>query len=152
MTSTFNSTKTRLSPVQFTLSSVPPLPTKHWSQTCHETIVLSNDNQYSLPLSLGGGAENGQFVYLIEAISLLNSQSTVKIIKGGKIDVDEILLTIDQHKIAGCTLSDVQQLIETLSANGKQIKLKTVKSGTCTSVFSFLMFISTNLHNDRKIS
>ncbi|CAF5031997.1 unnamed protein product, partial [Rotaria magnacalcarata] len=34
----------------------------------------------------------------------------------------------DQHKIAGYTLADVQLLIETLSINGKQLKLKTVRS------------------------
>ncbi|UJR23490.1 hypothetical protein I4U23_026488 [Adineta vaga] len=150
MTSTFHSTKTRLSPSQFTLSSVPPLPTKHWSQTCHETILFSNDCQYSFPLLLEGGAENGQFVYLKESVSLLKNKSSMKIIKGGKIDAEEILLTIDRHQIAGYTLFDVQQLIETLSTNGKQIKLKTVKSGLTKDLRQFLdgRFEKDSIDND----
>ncbi len=85
-----------------------------------------------------GGADNGQFVYLNESISLLkNNQTSFTIIKGGKIDFDEIILEIDQHKIAGCTLADVHILIETLSMNGKQIKLKTVKSGIVVSFTSY---------------
>jgi len=116
-------------PTHLALTS-PPI--KHWSQTCHETILSSNDNNHSIKLNLSGGADNGQFVYLNESISLLkNNQTSFVILKGGKIDFDEIILEIDQHKIAGCTLADVQALIETLSINGKQIKLKTVKSGIC---------------------
>ena len=46
-----------------------------------------------------------------------------------KIDSNEIILEIDQHRIAGCTLVDIQLLIETLSTNGKQMRLKTVKTG-----------------------
>jgi hypothetical protein len=116
-------------PTHLALTS-PPI--KHWSQTCHETILSSNDNNHSMKLNLAGGADNGQFVYLNESISLLkNNQTSFVILKGGKIDFDEIILEIDQHKIAGCTLADVQALIETLSINGKQIKLKTVKSGIC---------------------
>jgi hypothetical protein len=116
-------------PTHLALTS-PPI--KHWSQTCHETILSSNDNNHSMKLNLAGGADNGQFVYLNESISLLkNNQTSFTIIKGGKIDFDEIILEIDQHKIAGCTLEDVHILIETLSMNGKQIKLKTVKSGIC---------------------
>jgi len=137
-----NPTKNRLSPTRifpnkFNNESPPthlaltsPPPIKHWSQTCHETILSSNDNNHPIQLNLSGGADNGQFVYLNESISLLkNTQTSFIILKGGKIDYDEIILEIDQHKIAGCTLADVQALIETLSINGKQIKLKTVKSG-----------------------
>jgi hypothetical protein len=137
-----NPTKNRLSPTRifpnkFVNDSPPthlaltsPPPIKHWSQTCHETILSSNDNNHSIKLNLSGGADNGQFVYLNESISLLkNNQISFIILKGGKIDYDEIIVEIDQHKIAGCTLADVQALIETLSINGKQIKLKTVKSG-----------------------
>jgi hypothetical protein len=142
MSSLMNPTKNRLSttrifPKQFGSESPPthlaltsPPPIKHWSQTCHETILSSNDNNHSIKLNLSGGADNGQFVYLNESISLLKTnQTTFMILKGGKIDFDEIILEIDQHKIAGCTLADVQAFIETFSMNGKQIKLKTVKSG-----------------------
>jgi hypothetical protein len=131
MTSTFNTTKSRLSPTTHLLSTIssPPLPLKHWSQTCHDTILLSNDIFYAIQLPLAGGADNGQFVYFNEPISILKNKLSTNIIKGGKIDIDEIILEIDQHQIAGCTLADVQLLIGTLSANGKQIKLKTVKTG-----------------------
>jgi hypothetical protein len=139
MTSTFNTTKSRLSPTHLTLTTPPPLPLKHWSQTSHETILLSNDKNYSIQLPLAGGADNGQFVYLNESISLLkNNQTSFHILKGGKIDFDEIIIEIDQHKIAGCTLADVQALIETLSINGKQMKLKTVKSGLTKDLRQFL--------------
>ncbi|CAF4860049.1 unnamed protein product, partial [Rotaria socialis] len=96
---------------------------KHWSQTSQETILISNDNNHSIQLPLAGGADNGQLVYFIEPISLLKNKTSTTILKGGKIDFDEIILEIDQHKIAGYTLADVQLLIETLSINGKQIKL-----------------------------
>jgi len=146
MSSLINASKSRLSPTRtyqnrFDSESPPshlaltsPPPIKHWSQTCHETILSSNDQNQSIQLHLAGGADNGQFVYLNESISLIkNNQNSFTIYKGGKIDFDEILLEIDQHKVAGCTLADVQILIQTLSINGKQIKLKTVKSG----VYSF---------------
>ena len=146
MSSLINPTKNRLSPTRIfpktttnnnnnispsthlALSSPPPII--HWSQTCHETILSLNENNHSIKLNLSGGADNGQFIYLNESISLLkNNQISFCILKGGKIDFDEIILEIDQHKIAGCTLADLQLLIETLSMNNKQIKLKTVKSG-----------------------
>jgi hypothetical protein len=142
MSSLLNPTKNRLSPTRIfpkqtnneypsthlALSSPPPIT--HWSQTCHETLLSLNDNHHSIKLNLSGGADNGQFVYLNESISLLkNNQTSFMILKGGKIDFDEIILEIDQRKVAGCTLADVQFLIETLSINSKQIKLKTIKSG-----------------------
>jgi hypothetical protein len=128
MTSTFNTTKTRQSPLT--------IPIQHWSDTFHETILLSNDTNRSIQLPLAGGADNGQFIYFNDSISILKNKTSTNIIKGGKIDLEEIILEIDQHRIAGCTLTDVQYLIETLSANGKQIKLKTVKNG----MFVFQMF------------
>ena len=45
----------------------------------------------------------------------------------------KFLLKIEQHQVAGCTLGDVQSLIETLSMNGEEIQLKTVKSGNVIS-------------------
>ncbi len=130
MPSTFNTTKSRLSPTHLESTSPPPLPIKHWSQTIHETILVSNDRNHSIQISLAGGADNGQFIYLNESISILKNKTLKNIVKGGKIDCDEIILEIDQHRIAGCTLNDAQSLVETLSANGKQIKLKSVKTGT----------------------
>lgn len=151
MSSLINASKSRLSPTRtypnrFDSESPPshlaltsPPPIKHWSQTCHETILSSNDQNQSIQLHLAGGADNGQFVYLNESISLLKTnQHSFTIYKGGKIDFDEILLEIDQHKVAGCTLADVQVLIQTLSINGKQIKLKTVKSGLTKDLRQFL--------------
>ena len=141
MSSLINPTRNRLSPNRIFSKNIdtqsPPThlalsspPIKHWTQTCHETILSSNDNNHSIKLNLLGGADNGQFVYLNESISLLkNNQTSFTIVKGGKIDFDEIILEIDQHKVAGCTLADVQLIIETLSINSKQIKLQTVKSG-----------------------
>ena len=129
MATTFNTTKSRLSPNPLTLTSSPSLPTKHWLQTCHETILLSNDKSYPIQLPILGGSDNGEFIYFTESISILKNKTLTNIIKGGKIDIDEIILEIDQHQISGYTLADVQLLIETLSTNGKQIKLKTVKDG-----------------------
>ena len=152
MSSMINSNKTRFSPTRvfgntfdsesptthLALSSPPPI--KHWSHTCHETILSSNDKTHPIQLSLQGGADNGQFVYLNESISLLkNNQTSFTIVKGGKIDLEEILLEIDQRKVAGCTLADVQILIETFSLNGKQLKMKTVKSGMDLFVLHLLI-------------
>jgi len=145
------STKTRLSPAQIfptkmgsesppshlALSS-PPL-IKHWSQTCHETILVSTDPSQSIQLNLTGGADNGRFVSFNECLSLIKTPKTsLTIVKGGRIDLDEVLLEIDQHQVAGCTLADVQSLIDSLSRNGKQIQLKTVKSGLTKDLRQFL--------------
>ncbi|CAF1063210.1 unnamed protein product [Rotaria sordida] len=138
MTSTFNTTKPHLSPTHLALTSPPILPRKHWAQTCHETILVSNDNNYTIQLPLAGGSDNGQFVYFNDSISLLKNNTSTNIIKGGKIDFDEIILEIDQYHIAGYTLVDVQLLIETLSTNGKPIKLKTVQSGLTKDLRQFL--------------
>jgi hypothetical protein len=119
MTSTFSTSKIRQS----------PLTIKHWSETIHETVLCSNDTNRSIQLPLGGGADSGEFIYFNDSISILKNKTPTNIIKGGKIDLDEIILEVDQHRTAGCTLADVQYLVETLSANGKQIKLKTVKTG-----------------------
>ena len=138
MTTTFNATN---QPVKSSLpppASVPPI--KHWSQTYHETILSSNDSRESIRLPLDGGAENGQLIFLNQSISLLKNQTSINIIKGGKIDRDEIILEIDQHRIAGCTLEDCRIVIEALSKNGKQIRLKTVKNGMSM----------TNLHSARR--
>ncbi|CAF2041366.1 unnamed protein product [Rotaria magnacalcarata] len=138
MTSTFSTIKPHLSPTHLALTSPPILPVKHWSQTSQETILISNDNNHSIQLPLAGGADNGQLVYFIEPISLLKNKTSTTILKGGKIDFDEIILEVDQHKIAGYTLADVQLLIETLSINGKQLKLKTVRSGLTKDLRQFL--------------
>lgn len=135
MTTTFNATNqsVRSPPLP------PPLiPIKHWSQTYHETILSSNDQHQSLQLPLDGGAENGQFIYFNQSISLLKNQTLINIIKGGKIDRDEIILEIDQHRIGGYTLNDCRMLIETLSKHSKQIRLKTVKNGLTKDLRQFL--------------
>jgi hypothetical protein len=128
MSSTFNTNRHHF---QFdsSVSTPPPLPVKHWSQTCHDTILSSDHTQYSLQLPLAGGAENGRFVYVNESVSILKTKAFVNIIKGSKIDSEEIILELDHHPIAGCTLADVEQLVERCSANGKHMQLKTVKSG-----------------------
>lgn len=144
MTSTFVTAKPRLSPTSLALTSPPLLPAKHWSQTCQETILISNDTNHSIQLPLAGGADNGEFVYFIESMSLLNNKTSTTILKGGKIDMDEIILEIDHYKVVGYTLADVRLLIETLSTNGKQIKLKTVRSG-------MYVFLS-NVHMDDLLS
>ena len=145
MTSTFNTTKPHLSPTNdATLTSPPPLPRKHWSQTCHETILISNDKNHSIQLPLAGGADNGQFVYFNDSVSLIKNKTSSSIIKGGKIDFDEIVLEINQQQIAGFTLAEAQSLIERLSMNGNEVKLKTVRSG----MYVCLVYVHTiNLHN-----
>jgi phytoene dehydrogenase-like protein len=78
-----------LLPTHLALSSPPPV--KHWLQTCHETILSSNDTNRSIQLKLTGGADSGQFIYFNESISLLNNNKPfLVILKGGKIDLDEI--------------------------------------------------------------
>lgn len=115
-------------PSQLALSSQPL--TKHWLQTVHQTILVSTDSTHPIRLNLAGGADNGQFVYFNECLSLIKTpKSPLTIVKGNRIDLDEIILEVDEHQVAGCTLVDVRSLIENLSLNGKQIQLKSVKSG-----------------------
>ena len=109
----------------------------HWLQSSHETVLSSNDHHQPIQLALGGGAENGQFIYVNESISLLKTKAFLNIVKGSKVDNDEIVVELDQHQISGCTLVDVQLLVERFSSNGRQIKLKTIKSGMCTDLFPY---------------
>jgi hypothetical protein len=134
--STFNVATHNPTRTKSTIASTPSSGAsgKHWSQVCHETVLTSSDAQHSIELSLAGGAENGQFIYLNESISILKSKPYLTIVKGSKIDIDEIVLEIEQHAVAGCTLADVELLLERFSSNGKQIVMKTVKSGR-TSCF-----------------
>lgn len=91
---------------------------------------MSNDPTELIQLPLAGGAENGEFIYFNEPISFLKNQTSTNLIKGGKIETNEIVLEFDHQRIAGCTLNDIRTLTETLSNSGKQIQLKTVKNGT----------------------
>lgn len=125
MSSTFSNNKSHL----LSNTPTPPTTTKHWSQTIHETVLSSNDPDHCLQLSIGGGSENGQFIFINESVSILRSKPFLSIVKGSKIDVEEILLDVDQQSVAGATLDDVEQLIKRNSVNGKSILLRTVKSG-----------------------
>lgn len=120
-----------------------PLQITHWSQTFHETVLSSPDPNYSIHLNLAGGADNGQFVYFNESLSLSRTHKAAPVIlKGGKIDLDEIILEIEQNHVAGCTLADVQYLIETLTMNGKTMKLKTAKAGNVVLLrIDFVLFL-----------
>ena len=140
MTSTFNIAKHSLSSAHSTspvFSSSLSSPMSHWLQSSHETVLSSNDNHHPIQLALGGGAENGQFIYVNESISLLKTKAFLNIVKGSKIDHEEIVVELDQHQISGCTLADVHILVERSSSNGRQIKLKTIKSGMCPDLFPY---------------
>lgn len=103
----------------------PPKPKReprHWSQHIQETVA-SASHEESLCLSLKGGADNGQFIFL-------GSIDHDKIsYHGGKLFEGEILLEVQGQKLSGYTLRDAIVWLKQVSQNGAPVMIKTVHTG-----------------------
>lgn len=106
----------------------PPKPMKelnvqkHWCQRIQEAVVSSNA-EGEFGITLGGGADNGQFCVIA---NLKLPQLTFH---NGKLFVDDIILEIQGQKIAGYTLRDATVWLKQVGNNGNPVMVKTVKIG-----------------------
>jgi hypothetical protein len=84
-----NSSNNKLNNKEDASTKIPTTPTKHWSLKKHETVLPSNliDTNDFL-LSLDGGSDNGQFIFIND-----------KIQKSFKIQPNEIILEINGQKV-----------------------------------------------------
>lgn len=95
---------------------------KHWSQRVNETVV-STSPEDGLGITLSGGADSGQFVW-IETIKA--DQLTYH---SGKLYIDDLILEIQGQKIAGYTLRDANIWLKQVSQNGAPVMIKSIKIG-----------------------
>ena len=95
-------------------------PPKHWTQRVHE-CAISRDDGGSINIAVKGGAENGAFPFLSDI-----RQDRI-LLRSGKLHVDEILLEVNGHKLAGYTLWDIEALFKHLG--DVEFHLKIVKPG-----------------------
>nr|KAG5711460.1 hypothetical protein BaRGS_025887 [Batillaria attramentaria] len=106
----------------------PPKPKReprHWSQQIQETVA-SASHEENLSITLKGGADIGQFVYL-------GSVDHDKIsYHGEKLYTDDILLEVQGQKVSGYTLRDATVWLKQVSQNGAPVMIKTVRPGVLT--------------------
>ncbi|XP_072026608.1 membrane-associated guanylate kinase, WW and PDZ domain-containing protein 2-like isoform X3 [Amphiura filiformis] len=95
-------------------------PPKHWTQRAHECVITRDDNG-SINIAVKGGAENGAFPFLSDI-----RQDRIQL-RSGKLHVDEILLEVNGHKLAGYTLWDIEALFKHLG--DVEFHLRLVKPG-----------------------
>jgi len=96
---------------------------QHWIQGLRETVITAtSDNIFHF--KVGGGSDNGEFVYVYDI-----EERSIKYVTGG-ISENDILLEIQGHKIAGYTQRDVVALLSHIVRTGNNISLKTTKAGT----------------------
>eukprot|EP00057_Strongylocentrotus_purpuratus_P000638 XP_001180066.2 PREDICTED: membrane-associated guanylate kinase, WW and PDZ domain-containing protein 1 isoform X2 [Strongylocentrotus purpuratus] len=95
-------------------------PPKHWTQNIQECAVRRAADG-GIHFAVGGGAENGQFPYVHD----LRTDRIV--LESGKLHVDDILLELNNYKLAGYTLWDLKSLINHLGAEA--LRFKTLKAG-----------------------
>ena len=106
------------------ITTSPTKVVKHWSQKKHETILSSDLIQNSLfQEAILGGSDNGQFIYINKSYNTERLQFI-----SGKLLPNEIILEIQNYKISGYTLYDVQLLLQQILKAYATITLVTVKS------------------------
>lgn len=114
----------------------PPLAPKrreqrHWSQCINETVV-STGQEDGLGVTLSGGADNGQFVWID---TIREDHLTYH---SGKLHIDDILLEIQGQKVAGYTLKDANFWLKQVSQNGAPVMIKSIKIGLPKELRQFL--------------
>ncbi|GFO44024.1 membrane-associated guanylate kinase, ww and pdz domain-containing protein 2-like [Plakobranchus ocellatus] len=90
----------------------------HWTKQVRETVASAFHDD--LPVTIDGGAENGQFCYLgLIRVDKINYH-------GGKLKTGEIILEIQGQKVSGYTQRDASLWLKQVSQNGAPIMIKTV--------------------------
>ena len=127
--------------------SSPPAAAKHWSQKMHESVVSAQViEQFGAGLfysKIGGGSDNGQFVYFDSSLKTTTAASTTNDendqcthaipMLSGKLFANEIILEIQGQKISGYTLYDVLSCLKQMANTYDTITFRTVKSASHTS-------------------
>ncbi|XP_076849055.1 membrane-associated guanylate kinase, WW and PDZ domain-containing protein 2a isoform X3 [Brachyhypopomus gauderio] len=93
---------------------------KHWSSKVHE-MVVSRDAAGKFGSQLHGGAENGQFPYVVEV-----GRDKVSV-QSGTPSQHELLLEVNDTPVAGLTIRDVLAVVRHCK---DPVRLKCVKQGT----------------------
>lgn len=92
----------------------------HWTKQVRETVASAFHDD--LPVSVEGGADNGQFCYLgMVRVDKINYH-------GGKLNTGDIILEIQGQKISGYTQRDASVWLKQVSQNGAPVMIKTVPS------------------------
>jgi hypothetical protein len=113
-------------PQQLSPTLSPTKTIKHWSQKKHETVLSSELIQNSLfQDAIQGGSDNGQFIYISKSYNIERLQFI-----SGKLLSNEIILEMQNYKISGYTLYDVQLLLKQILKTYATITFVTVKSNT----------------------
>ncbi|KAK3797857.1 hypothetical protein RRG08_052456 [Elysia crispata] len=90
----------------------------HWTKQVRETVASAFHDD--LPVSIDGGAENGQFCNLgLIRVDKINYH-------GGKLTSGDIILEIQGQKVSGYTQRDASLWLKQVSQNGAPIMIKTV--------------------------
>lgn len=90
----------------------------HWTKQIHETVASAYHDD--LPISIEGGAENGQFCFLgLIRVDRINYH-------GGKLTTGDIILEVQGQKISGYTQRDASLWLKQVSQNGAPVMIKTV--------------------------
>ena len=107
---------------------------RHWSQRVQESII-STGPEGVLSLTVKGGADIGQFIYISDLKhDRINYHS-------GKLHADEIILEVQGQQVSGFTYKDFLNWLSQASRNGEPVMIKTVKIGKY-SFFYFLYLFS----------
>ena len=90
----------------------------HWTKQVRETVASAFHDD--LPITIDGGADNGQFCFL----------GLIRVDKihyhGGKLTKDDVILEIQGQKISGYTQRDATLWLKQVSQNGAPVMIKTV--------------------------
>lgn len=101
---------------------------QHWSGGICD-VVLSLSLNSRPPFRIGGGSENAEFLH----VSQLKSEKLSYLRGNEKLLEDELILEIQNEKVAGWTSYDGQRFLDEFCRRGGPLALKTVKPGTCKS-------------------
>ncbi|KAI6661208.1 cysteine proteinase 1-like isoform X1 [Oopsacas minuta] len=123
------------------MSSFPQKKTtkvrKHWTQKLHESIIRRDGNN-QFHLEIDGGASQGLFPLIISA-----DQSRINY-ESGKVLPGELLLEVNNKRVAGMTARDVTSLMRRAT---DPISLKTVKQNS-TITKDIKMYLGTRFQKD----
>jgi len=96
---------------------------QHWSSTVEEVLVSQSGDCLNA-VTVCGGAENGQFCYIGDVAS-----NSITYHHDGRLRVNDVLLEVQGHCVAGYTLGDVVECMAVAGRNSGPVLYKTVLSG-----------------------
>lgn len=98
---------------------------RHWHTKMKESI-FSADMEGLQNLIIKGGADSGQFCWIGDLKHVGITYHS------GKLHPDDIIIEVQDKKVAGYTMKDLLQLLKDLCKNGAPVLMKTIKAGNLT--------------------